>query len=65
MREGEGEQEQEKSEEGDAGKKVIAMGNGHSILWGSLRNPVEHASGLDLQGTGTLEHLSTDSPNYL
>lgn len=31
MREGEGKQEHEKSEEGDAGKKVIAMGNRHSI----------------------------------
>lgn len=65
VREGRGKQEQEKSKEGDAGKKAIAMGNWHSILWGPLWNPVEQASGLDLQGTGKLEHLSTDSPNYL
>lgn len=65
MREGEGKQEHEKSEEGDAGKKVIAMGNWHSIHGGPRRNPEEHASGLDLQGTGKLEHLSKIPQNYL
>lgn len=54
-----------KAKKGMLGRKSFLWATGTLIFWGPLRNPVEHASELDLQGAGKMELLSTDSPNSL